>query len=175
MTDRRHPKWCALRVSDKLYGLPLTRDVQGCRVLHLDSQNLQNLLPAVQQAKADGCVSCVDLTAVDYLGDSTRTGVPLEIELQRFEVCIALISHAPPERLRFRIQISENSMELPSLFDIYPSVEVLEREVYDMFGIKFQNHPNLTRILMPENWEGFPLRKDFPTGAVPVQFKEAGS
>ena len=159
-------------MSERIYGLDATEDVLGQKVLHTHPAHL---IPAVQAAQADGYVSCVDLTAVDYLGDSTRTGIPPKITLQRFEVSIVLISHAPPNRLRIRVQVAEDNPELPSLFDFYPTVEALEREVFDMFGIKFENHPNLTRILMPDNWEGFPLRKDFPVGAVPVQFKEAGN
>jgi NADH-quinone oxidoreductase subunit C len=62
-------------------------------------------------------------------------------------------------------------MTCPSLFDVHPGTEALEREVFDMFGITFGDHPDPTRILMPEEWEGHPLRKDYPVGTIPVQFK----
>jgi len=64
---------------------------------------------------------------------------------------------------------------LPSLFDFYPGTEAHERETFDMFGISFDGHPDMTRILMPEDWDGHPLRKDYSIGTIPVQFKGANS
>jgi NADH-quinone oxidoreductase subunit C len=64
---------------------------------------------------------------------------------------------------------------VPSLFDMWAGAEAFEREVFDLMGIVFTDHPDLTRILMPEDWEGHPLRKDYAVGRVPVQFKAAPS
>jgi NADH-quinone oxidoreductase subunit C len=71
------------------------------------------------------------------------------------------------------VQIPESDPLCPTLFFVYPGTENMEREVYDLFGIVFTDHPDMTRILMPPDWEGHPLRKDFGVGRVPVQFKDA--
>jgi len=76
--------------------------------------------------------------------------------------------------VRLRVQVPEEDPRLPTLFDLFPGAENPEREVFDMFGIAFDGHPDMTRILMPEDWDGHPLRKDYATGIVPVRFKAAG-
>ena len=78
-------------------------------------------------------------------------------------------------RARLRVQVPESDARLASDYDVYPGTEAMEREVWDMFGIAFDGHPDLTRILMPEDWEGHPLRKDYAQGQIPVQFKGAPS
>jgi NADH-quinone oxidoreductase subunit C len=77
------------------------------------------------------------------------------------------------KRMRVRAQVPEADPTIATLFELFPGTEAMEREVYDMFGIVFDGHPDLTRILMPDDWEGHPLRKDYPVGRIPVQFKEA--
>ncbi len=84
-----------------------------------------------------------------------------------------LLSLSRKLRVRVRVQAAADHPEVASLFDVYPGTEAMEREAFDMYGILFTNHPDLTRILMPEEWEGHPLRKDYGVGRVPVQFKEA--
>ena len=76
-------------------------------------------------------------------------------------------------RLRVMVGAPEDDPSVPSLVPVWPGANFPEREVYDLFGIEFSDHPDLTRILMPDDWEGYPLRKDFEVGAVPVQFKAA--
>jgi NADH-quinone oxidoreductase subunit C len=84
---------------------------------------------------------------------------------------VLLINHREPARLRIKVQVPEGDATVPSLFEVHPGTEALEREVFDMFGIAFEGHPDLTRILMPEDWDGHPLRKDYAVGRIPVQFK----
>jgi NADH-quinone oxidoreductase subunit C len=115
---------------------------------------------------------CVDLCGVDYLLHMRRA-LPEGVAAERFEVVVNLLSLEKWARIRLRAQVPEEDPVLPSLFDLYPGTEAMEREAFDMFGIVFSNHPDMTRILMPEDWEGHPLRKDYALGRVPVQFKEA--
>ena len=122
----------------------------------------------------DGYEMCVDLTAVDFLTHASRT-LPDSVAPERFEIVVNLLSLSKRERLRVRVQVSESDPSIDSLFDLYPGTEAMEREAFDMFGISFAGHPDLTRILMPEDWQGHPLRKDYAQGRIPVQFKGAAS
>jgi NADH-quinone oxidoreductase subunit C len=79
------------------------------------------------------------------------------------------------ERIRVRVEVPESDPVLPTAFDLYPGTEAMEREVFDMFGISFEGHPDPSRILMPEDWDGHPLRKDYAVGRIPVQFKGSPS
>jgi len=113
---------------------------------------------------------CVDVTAVDHLVDGTRH-VPEGVGPERFEVVANFLSHARNRRIRAVCQVPEREPRVASLVDLYPGVEFPEREVYDLFGIAFDGHPDPTRILMPDDWVGFPLRKDDAPARVPVTFK----
>ncbi len=153
---------------EQRYDVPLTWS-RGQAVLH---PARDQLLETVAAMRDDGFVMCIDVTAVDYLEHQDRE-VPPQITPQRFELVVGLLSHSTLERLRLRVQVPEDDTTVPSLFDLFPGSEALEREVYDMFGITFDGHPDMTRILMPEDWDGHPLRKDYATGQIPVQFKDA--
>lgn len=135
--------------------------------------NASDYVSTITKLYTDGFTMCVDLTAVDYLLHGGRS-VPSDVVAQRFEVVVNLLSTSKRERVRVRLQVAEGE-SVPSLFDIHPSTEAMEREVFDMFGIVFDGHPDLTRILMPEDWDGHPLRKDYSQGRIPVQFKGAAS
>ena len=73
--------------------------------------------------------------------------------------------------MRLRVQVSGEEPTVESITDLYPGADAMEREAFDMFGVSFTGHPDLTRILMPEDWVGHPLRKDYNSGRIPVQFK----
>ncbi len=102
---------------------------------------------------------CVDVTAVDFWPQEPR-----------FHVVYHLLSVSRRQRLRLKVPVGGKRPTVPSVTAVWPGANFYEREVFDMFGITFEGHPNLKRILMPEDWEGHPLRKDFPLGYEPVQF-----
>lgn len=131
-------------------------------------------LATLRECRADGFEICVDLTAVDYLTHPGRS-LPEGVAPERFEVVANLLSVSSRRRARLRVQVPESDPRLASAWDVYPGAEAMEREVWDMFGVAFDGHPDLTRILMPEDWEGHPLRKDYAQGEIPVQFKGAPS
>jgi NADH-quinone oxidoreductase subunit C len=114
-------------------------------------------------AKSAGFEVCVDVTAVDWMRQRPN----------RFEVVANLLSMQHRLRLRMTTTAPRQEPSVASLVPVWPGANFPERETYDMFGIIFEGHPDLTRILMPDEWEGHPLRKDFGVGTVPVQFKES--
>jgi NADH/F420H2 dehydrogenase subunit C len=114
-----------------------------------------------EAAREAGFEVCVDVTAVDWMRQRP----------ERFEVVANLLSMQHKLRLRMITSLGRIEPTVASLVPVWPGANFAEREAYDMFGITFEGHPDLTRILMPDEWEGHPLRKDFGVGGVPVQFK----
>ena len=121
-----------------------------------------HLAAFVQGARDAGFEMFVDVTAVDYRRQ--RPG-------PRFDVVVGLLSLQHNQRLRILVGVDGDVPTAPSITGVYPGANFYEREVYDLFGIEFTGHPDLTRIMLPDDWEGHPLRKDTPVGAVPIQFK----
>jgi len=152
------------------YGAVVSWSAGEQKVLHVERERW---FETAAEMAADDWSMCVDLTAVDYLGYSQpRPAAPAGLTLERFEVVASLLSMPRRERVRLRAQVPESDPTIASLYEIYPGTDFLEREVFDLMGITFEGHPDLSRILLPEDWEGHPLRKDFAVGTIPVQFKQ---
>jgi NADH-quinone oxidoreductase subunit C len=164
-SEEHQPEVAAPAEPPTMYGARRA-DVYGQIVLHVTREQY---VPVIKQLLDDGHEMCIDLTAVDYLAFPTRT-LPDGIVAERFEIIVNLLSMGARRRVRLRVQVPGDDPVVPTLFDLYPGTEAFEREVYDMFGITFTDHPDLTRILMPEDCEGYPLRKDYEVGEIPVQF-----
>ena len=129
--------------------------------LNIDCDDLLDVLVFLKNNASAKFRQLIDITAVDY---------PEENE--RFKVVYLLLSHEFNNRVILTYSINENEV-IPSITEIFPSANWMEREVFDMYGIKFKNHPDLRRILTDYNFEGFPLRKDFPlTGHNEVRYNE---
>ena len=121
---------------------------------------------ALAALKADGYRLLVFLTCVDHLVDSSRE-FPA-----RFEIVYQLRDLEKPADIRVRAFIDGDPPRIDSVSDIFPPANWDERETYDLFGIVFTGHPELTRILMPDDWVGHPLRRDYPVGGEVVEFSE---
>ncbi len=114
--------------------------------------------------------SCMDVTAVDHLGDVERVVIE-GVTPERFEIVANFLSHTRNRRIRVIAEVPADDATIGSITPVYPGMSFGEREVYDLYGITFDGHPELTRILMPDDWVGHPLRKDDAPARVPVTFK----
>jgi len=147
----------------------ISTDSLGQEVIHVPRDRYLEVAAALRDV---GFEMCADLCAVDYLRHFDRP-LPGGVTPGRFEVVVNFLSLEHHRRVRLRVQVPESDPCVPTLFQLYPGTENMEREAFDLYGVRFEGHPDLTRILMPEDWEGHPLRKDYSAGRVPVQFKEA--
>lgn len=139
----------------------VTWDVaHGQDVAHIPADQWGEFAAAAKDA---GFETCSDVTAVDWMRKRS----------ERYEVVANLLSMKHGIRLRMITAVGREEPLIASLTPLWPGAGFGEREVFDMFGIRFDGHPDLTRILMPDDWDGHPLRKDFGVGSVPVQFKES--
>jgi NADH-quinone oxidoreductase subunit C len=136
---------------------------RGQAALVADPAQILAVLTWLRDAAGQGYSFLSSLHAADYLPAEPRFGVHYEL-LNRDRV----------ERLRVKAMLADagpNSLpEIDSCVDLFPTAEFQEREVFDFFGIAFKGHPNLTRILMPDDYVGWPQRRDFPVGGEPVTF-----
>ena len=132
-------------------------------VYHVISVPVGDWVSIVTTAFECGFDTFVDLAAVDHFSEAPR-----------FEVSVNLLSMTDVERLIILTRVPYDDPTVPTLTDVFVGANFFEREAFDLVGVSFSGHPDLTRILMPDDWEGHPLRKDYDIGAVPVEFK-AGS
>jgi NADH-quinone oxidoreductase subunit C len=116
--------------------------------------------------KNDGYRLLVFLTCVDHLADASREWP------DRYELVYQLRNIETREQLRVRAFVGGEQPRIDSVYDLFPPADWDERETYDLFGIVFTDHPDLTRILMPDDWVGHPLRRDYPVGGEVVEFSE---
>lgn len=123
----------------------------------------ESWVDAVVAAKDAGFTFFIDLYAADHFRDAPR-----------FEVGINLLNRRERRRLILRTRVPYDAPTLPTVSHIFAGANFYEREAFDLLGVEFTGHPDLTRILLPDEWEGHPLRKDHAVGAIPVEFK-AGS
>ncbi|CAN5249220.1 NADH-quinone oxidoreductase subunit C [soil metagenome] len=112
---------------------------------------------------------CSSVSGVDYL-DTGTTGLA---DPDRLHAVYHLTSMTFRRRIRLEVTVGVDDPHVPSVTPVYPTADWQEREAWDMFGIIFDGHPALTRILMPDDWDGHPQRKDYPLGGVPVEYKGA--
>jgi NADH-quinone oxidoreductase subunit C len=121
---------------------------RGELTLKIAREHIRATVALVQKA---GYNFLEDVTCVDYY--------PAE---PRFQVIYHIVSHRLKARVRLAVPIESIDLEIDSIVPVWPSADFYEREVFDLFGIRFGGHPNLRRIMMPDEWEGYPLRKDYP-------------
>jgi len=126
----------------------------------------ENARDALSALKGDGYQLLVFLTCVDHLADRSRDWPA------RYELVYQLRNLETREQLRVRAFVDGDPPRIDSVSDLFPPANWDERETYDMFGIVFTGHPDLTRILMPDDWVGHPLRRDYPVGGEVVEFSE---
>jgi NADH-quinone oxidoreductase subunit C len=106
--------------------------------------------------------SCLTLQEAAYNFFEDLTAVDWHPAAPRFQLSYHLLSHQYKERIRLRVMLDETDPSVDSITPVWPAANFYEREVFDLFGIRFHKHPDLRRIMMPDDWEGHPLRKDYP-------------
>ena len=152
---------------EKKINSELTTKIKTSKINHdqlyfkIDHEDLINVIIFLKSNQETKFKQLIDITAVDFPEDK-----------KRFKIVYLLLSHENNSRVIIEYSINENEV-IPSVTSIFPSANWMEREVFDMYGIKFKDHPDLRRILTDYEFEGYPLRKDFPmTGHKEVRYSE---
>ncbi|MEV4758178.1 NADH-quinone oxidoreductase subunit C [Micromonospora sp. NPDC049559] len=136
---------------------------RGELTLHIRPERIAEVCQVLRDDLALRFELCSSVSGVDYLGADHR----------RLHVVYQLTSMTYRRQIRLEVAVPVENPHVPSVTSVYPTADWQEREAYDMFGVVFDGHPALTRILMPDDWEGHPQRKDYPLGGVPVEYKGA--
>ena len=127
--------------------------------LEVWAPRLHDVLAYLKERDEDPWATLMSVHGCDYLPEEPRLGVHhLLLSMERLD------------RLTVKTRVTTDDAHVPSVVDLFPTADHQEREVFDMFGVIFEGHPDLRRILMPEDYEGFPQRRDFPMGGEPVLF-----
>jgi NADH-quinone oxidoreductase subunit C len=135
---------------------------RGELTLHVNREHLVGIARALRDDASLRFELLSSVSGVDYLGAENRLHSVYHVTSMTYR-----------RRIRLEVAVSVEDPHVPSLTALYPTADWQERETYDMFGIVYDGHPALTRILMPDDWDGHPQRKDYPLGGIPVQYKGA--
>jgi NADH:ubiquinone oxidoreductase subunit C len=174
-----------------LPGFVSTKEAFGETTVTVEREQMRE---ACARAREDGFTFLADIVTTDYLGwghkgvsgyIGTATGRDLnhpstqgyqslpELKPKRFSLSYHLLAmEQPPRRVRLQCWLDEGE-PVSSVISVWPTADWHEREQFDLMGVRFEGHPNLERLLMPDDWEGHPLRKDYPIGGEPVRFSDA--
>ncbi len=157
----------SLKDLEKLINSELSTKIKGSKIKHnqiylnISDIDLIDVMLFLKTNKSTKFKQLIDITAVDYIEKE-----------KRFKIVYLLLSHEFNHRIQVDFSINENDL-VSTLVSIFPAANWMEREVFDMYGIKFKDHPDLRRILTDYGFEGHPLRKDFPlTGHTEVRYSE---
>ncbi|GAA5050166.1 NADH-quinone oxidoreductase subunit C [Nocardia callitridis] len=155
----------ALAAEDLAWETALERIVvfRGELTLHVHRAHLPSVAAALRDDPALRFELCLGVSGVHYPDDHGH----------ELHAVYPLLSITHNRRLRLETSAPDDDPHIPSLHAVYPTTDWHERETYDFFGILFDGHPSLTRILMPDDWRGHPQRKDYPLGGIPVEYKGA--
>ena len=149
----------AQRVREKVGDEAVTGTLYYRRHATLDvaPPSVRDVIEYLRDGEDEPWERLMSVHGVDYLPEEPRLGVHYE-----------LLSMERADRLNVRTRVGTDAPRVPSVIDLHPTADFQEREVYDMFGVVFDGHPDMRRILMPEDYEGYPQRRDFPMGGEPV-------
>lgn len=136
---------------------------RGELTLHIKREKLVEVAQKLRDTESLRFEICMGVNGVHYPEESGR----------ELHAVYPLLSMTHNRRIRLEVSVPESDPHLPSLVEVWPSNNWHERETYDMFGIIFDGHPGLTRILMPDDWPGHPQRKDYPLGGIEIEYKGA--